>query len=100
MTIFFYKPEIALKLKFIKLETIKFQIYISCFQASQVALVVKNLPANAGHIRNVGLISVLERPPGGENGNPLQYSRLEYPTDRAAWWATVHRVTKSWTQLK
>ena len=41
-----------------------------------------------------------EEPPGEGNGNPLQYSCLENPMDRGAWWATVHRVPKSWTQLK
>ena len=39
------------------------------------------------------------RSPGEENGNPLQYSCLENPMDREAWWATVHGVAKSWTQL-
>ena len=63
--------------------------------ASQVALVVKNLPANAGDMRDAGLIPGLERSPGGGHGNPLQYSCLENPTDRGAWWATVHRVTES-----
>ena len=38
--------------------------------------------------------------PEERNGNPLQYSSLENPMDRGAWWATVHRVTKSWTGLK
>ena len=42
----------------------------------------------------------LGRSPGGGNGNPLQYSCLENPMDRGAWWATVHRVAKSQTQLK
>ena len=45
--------------------------------ASQVVLVVKNLPANAGDIRDAGLIPVLGRSPGGDHGNPLQYSCLE-----------------------
>ena len=40
------------------------------------------------------------RPPGEGHGNPLQYSRLENPMDRGVWWATVHRVVKSWTGLK
>ena len=40
------------------------------------------------------------RSSGGERGNPLQYSCLENPMDRGAWWATVHRLMKSWTQLK
>ena len=66
-------------------------------RASQVALVVKNLPANAGDVRDVGLIPGSGRSPGGGHGNPLQYSCLENPMDREAWWATVHRVTKSWT---
>ena len=39
------------------------------------------------------------KPPGEGNGNPLQYSCLENPLDRGAWWATIHGVTKSWTRL-
>ena len=69
-------------------------------RASQLALVVKNLPANAGDIRDTGLIPGLERFPGEGNGNPLQYSCLENLMDRGAWWATVHGVTKSRTCLK
>ena len=68
--------------------------------ASQVVLVVKNLPANAGDIKDAGSIPRLGRSPGGGNGNPLQYSCLENPMDRGAWRATVYRVTKSWTRLK
>ena len=68
--------------------------------ASQVALVVKNLPANAGDIRDVGSIPGWGRSPGGRHGNPFQYSSLENPMDRRAWKATVHWVTKSQTQLK
>ena len=49
---------------------------------------VKNLPANAGNIRDSGSIPGLGRSPGGGHGNPLQYSSLENPTDRGAWWAT------------
>ena len=70
------------------------------FQASQVALVVKNLPACAGDLRDVSSIPGSGRSPGGEHGNPLQYSCLENPMDRGAWQATVHRVPKSRTQLK
>ena len=62
--------------------------------ASQVALVVKNLPANAGDISDVDSIPVSGRPPRGGHGNPLQYSCLENPTDRGAWQAIVHGVTK------
>ena len=64
------------------------------FRASQVGLVVKNPPVNAGDMRDKGTISGLGRSLGGGNGNPLQYSSLENPTDRGAWWATVHGVTK------
>ena len=55
--------------------------------------------ANAGDIRDVGLIPGSGRAPGGGHGNPLQYSCLENPLDRGAWRATVHRVAKSQTQL-
>ena len=58
---------------------------------------VKNLPANAGDIRDVGSIPELGRSPGGGHGNPLQYSCLENPMDRGAWQATVHRIAKSQT---
>ena len=54
----------------------------------QVALVVKNLPANAGDLRDLGSIPGLGRSPGGGHGYPLQYSSLENPMDRADWWAT------------
>ena len=60
---------------------------------------IKNLPASAGDVRDMGSIPGLGRFPGGGHGNPLQYSCLENPMDRGAWWATVHRITKSWTQL-
>ena len=62
--------------------------------------VVKNLPANAGDIRNTDSILGSGRSPGGEHGNPLQYSCLENPMDRGAWRATVHRVSQSQTRLK
>ena len=62
--------------------------------ASQVVLVVKNLPANAGDIRDVGLTPGSGRSPGGGHGNPLQYSCLENRMDRGAWRATVHGVAE------
>ena len=68
--------------------------------AKQVALVVKNPPANAEDARDVGLISGLGRCPGVGNGNALQYACLENPMDRGSWWATVHGGAKSWTRLK
>ena len=62
--------------------------------ASQVALVVKNLPANVGDVRDSGLISGLRRSPGGGPGHPLQCSCLGNPMDRGAWQATVHMVVE------
>ena len=61
---------------------------------------VKNLPARAGNIRDMGLIPGSGRFPGGRYGNPLQDSCLENPMDRGTWKATVHRVAQSQTQLK
>ena len=55
--------------------------------------------ASACNTGDSGLIPELGRSPGEGNGNPLQYSCLENPMDRGAWWATVHRVPKSWTRL-
>ena len=49
---------------------------------------------------DLGLIPGLRRSPGEGNGYPLQYSCLKNPMDRRAWWATVHRIAKSWTRLK
>ena len=70
-----------------------------CFlQPSRVALVLKNLPANAGDLGDTG--QSLGRCPGGGHGNPLQCSCLENPTDRRAGWATAHMIVKSRTQLK
>ena len=65
-----------------------------------MALVVKNPSVNAGDVRDTGLIPRSGRSPGEGYDNPLQYSCLEYPMDRGAWWATVHGVAKSWTKLK
>ena len=61
---------------------------------------VKNPPANAGDVRDAGLIPWSGRSPGGRHGNLLQYSCPENPMDREAWRATVLRVAKSWTRLK
>ena len=64
-----------------------------------MALVLKNLPANAGDRRDAGSIPGLGGFPGGGHDNPFQYSCLENPMDRGAWWAIVCRVAQSWTQL-
>ena len=67
---------------------------------SQVVLVVKNSPSNAGDVSYVGSIPGSRRSPEGGHGNPLQYSCLNNPKDRGAWRATLHRVAKSQTWLK
>ena len=58
---------------------------------------VKNPPASAGGVRDLGLVPGSGRSPEGEHGDPLQYSCLENPVDRGAWRAVVHGVTKSQT---
>ena len=68
--------------------------------ASQVVLVGKNPPANAGDIRDTGLIPGSGRSPGGAHGNLLQYSCLGNPMNRGAWQDTVYAVAKSQTWLK
>ena len=67
---------------------------------SQVALVVKNPSANAEDLRDAGSMLGSGRSPGEGHGNSLQYSGLENPMDRGAWWATVHRDVQSRTRLK
>ena len=73
--------------------------YIGGPWSSQVVLVIKNPPSNAGDIREAGSVLGLERSPG-EHGNPLQFSCLENPMDRGAWQVTVHGITESQTQQK
>ena len=73
--------------------------YIPSYNASQVALVVKNWLANAADTRDVGWIPGSGRSPGEGNGNPLQYSCLENPMDRGAWQAIAYGVT-SRTRLR
>ena len=63
--------------------------------ASEEVTVVKNLPASAGAVRDLGSVPALGRTPGRGPGNPLQYSCLENPVDRGAWRVTVHRITES-----
>ena len=67
-------------------------------RASQVALVAKNLPANAGDLRDAGSIPGSGRSPGEGHCNPLQYSCLENPMDRGAWLQSMV-LQKSWTRL-
>ena len=64
------------------------------FDGFSGGIVVKNPPANAGDARDMGQIPRSGRSPGREDDNPLQYSFLENPIDREAWWATVHGVAK------
>ena len=61
---------------------------------------VKNPPANANDMRDMGLISGSGRSPGEGNGNPLQDSCLENPRDEGAWWTAVYGVAQSRTRLK
>ena len=65
-----------------------------------MVLVVKNLPVNAGDVKDASLIPGSGKFSGGGHGNLLQYSCLENPLDRGAWKATVHRVAQSGAQLK
>ena len=67
--------------------------------ASQVVLGLTNLPASSGDVRDMGLIPGSGRSPGRGYGYPLQYSSLENPTDRGAWWATVLGVSKSQSDM-
>ena len=69
--------------------------FLSIRQWVKWMLVVKNLLASAGDIRDMGLIPGSGRSPGGGHGNPLQYSCLENPVGRGAWQAAVHGVTQS-----
>ena len=69
-------------------------VHISIY-ASLVLLVVKNLPANAGDVRDMGSIPRWGRLPGGGHGNPLQHSCLKNPMHRGAWRAAVHKVSQS-----
>ena len=64
------------------------------YNTDWVVLVIKTPPANAGDIRDGGSIPGLGRSPGGEHGNPLQYSYLENAMDRGPWWTAVHRIHK------
>ena len=64
-----------------------------------MALVVKNLPTNAGDTRDTGSIPASGRSPGEGNGNPFQYSCLENSMDRGDWQTTVHAAAKSQTRL-
>ena len=57
------------------------------------------IKASACNVGDWGSIPGLGRSPGEGNGNPLQYSCLENPMDGGAWWATIHGITKNWTQL-
>ena len=82
-----------------------FFLCISTFQGHQSYGIRAHFPggsedkASACNAGDPGLTTGLGRSPGEGNGNPLQYSCLENPMDREAWWATVHGVPKSWTRL-
>ena len=82
---------------------ISWYLFYSIFiqsKASQVVLVVKNPPANAGDTRDQTSIPGSGRSPGEGNGNPLPFLPGEPHGPRGAWWATVHGLARSWTWLK
>ena len=70
-----------------------------CCRRNSLILVAQRLKASACNAGDLGSIPGLRISPGEGNGNPLQYSCLENPMDRGAWWATVHGVAKSWRRL-
>ena len=72
----------------------------SSFRSSWVVLVIRKPPANSGDTGNMGSIPGLGRSLGEGNGYPLQYSCLENPMDRGAWWTIEQVVTKSWTGMR
>ena len=79
-----------------------YMVYSMQLYASQVALVIKNPPANAGDRRDMNSIPGSGRSPEEGHSNPLQYSCLENPMDRGAWWAIIHglhRVGHDWSNL-
>ena len=81
-------------------------VQISCYISIEIGSIFMGFPGSSDGIESacyagyLALISGSGRSPGEGNGNSLQYSRLENPTNGGALWATVHRVTKSWTRLK
>ena len=83
-----------------ELELSNFLMHNGHWVASQVMLMVKNLPANIGRLRDAGLIPALGGSPGGWYGNPLQCSYLENPRHVGAWWAAVYWVAQSRMWLK
>ena len=88
LTLFIYPLSLQLLIRRAKSEFRCTEVW-----TSQAAIVVKNLPAHSGNIRDMGSIPGLGRFPGGRHGN-LQPSCLENPMDRGAWRATVHRLIK------
>ena len=72
------------------------EVHLPRHRASQVVLVIKNLPTNTGDMRDMSSTPGFGRSLGGVH-NALQYSCMENPMDRGAWWATVHGVAKSQT---
>ena len=85
---------------FEELKCVYSSIWAVSLWASQVALVVKNPPANTRNVMRRGFNPWVGKIPGGGHGNLLQHSCLENPMDRGAWWAVFQRVAKSWTRLK
>ena len=81
--------------QFLQMKFLELVLGTSFVQAFQVVLVEKNPPTEERDVTDMSSATVLGRSPGGGHGNPLQYSCLDNPIDRGAWWATVHGVAKS-----
>ena len=78
-------------------EVINYMACVCEFRVSHMALVVKNLSANSGNKRDVGSNPGWERSPGRVNGNPLQYSCLENPRNRGAWYSPKSQTHLRWS---
>ena len=87
--------QIIFKMEFSSGTSLAYQYVLSVCRASEVVLVIKNLPASVRDVRNAGSISGSGRCPEAGNGNLLQHSCLENSMDRGAWQATVQGVTVS-----
>ena len=98
----FWKVKVNMKIKFLPLNRANVLLLFSGVWRKEIDSTCQatNPPANAGDTRDSGSIPGLGGYPGVGNGNLLQYSCLENSMDRGAWWATVHGVAKSWSQLR
>ena len=92
---FFVMKRYKIVLKIMLLQRISPELSERLSSGLEFSVWHKESACNSGATEDVGSIPGWERSPGGGHGNPLQYSCVENPKDRGAWWATVHRVAKS-----